>query len=95
MMLPVICIRHPGTRDKRFSGSNCFYINMFIANHLRNKILCSQRNGHIIQIWGRIPRNKGLLEGIFCLCGVNVMHVLDPLFFTSSHGVGRLTAYQV
>jgi len=31
------------------------------------------------------------LEGIFCLCVENVMHVLDLFFyFRSSHGVGTL-----
>jgi len=38
---------------------------MCIANHFRNKILCSQRNGHIIQILGRIPRKKQLFRGDF------------------------------
>jgi len=33
---------------------------------------------------------KGFSRGIFCLCVENVMHVLDPFFFISSHRVGRL-----
>jgi len=32
---------------------------------------------------------------MFCLCVENVMHVLDPLFFKSSQGVGRLITYKV
>ena len=35
------------------------------------------------------------IKGIFCLCVENVMHVLDPFFFTSSHGVGKLFTYKV
>jgi len=38
---------------------------MYIINHFRNKILCSQRNGHTIQILGRIPWKKGLKSGDF------------------------------
>jgi len=53
---------------------------MCIVNHFRNKILCSQRKGHIIQILGRIHEKKDFIEEIFRLCAVNVMHVLDPFF---------------
>jgi len=34
-------------------------------------------------------------EGIFCFCVENVMHVLDLLFFKSSHSVGRLFTHKV
>jgi len=68
---------------------------MCIVNHFRNKILSSQRNVHIIQILGRMPPKKDYVEGIVRLCVENVMHVLDPFFFRSSHGVGRLFTYKV
>jgi len=55
---------------------------MSIANHFRNKIVSAQRNTHIVQILCRVGYHpkKGFLEGIFCLCVENVMHVLVPFF---------------
>jgi len=55
---------------------------MSIVNHFRNKILSAQRNIQIIQILRRVPPKKDFLEGIFCLCVENFMHVLDPFFFS-------------
>jgi len=55
---------------------------MSSINHFRNKIVSAQRNIHIIQILCRVPPNRELLAGIFCLCIENVMHVLDPFDFS-------------
>jgi len=69
---------------------------MYIVNNFRNKILCSQRNGHIIQILGRIPPKKGLYRGDFWFVRrKRHARVRSGFFFRSSHGVGRLITYQV
>jgi len=48
-----------------------------------------------IHTYHRNTTIRGLLEGISCLHVGNVKHVLDPVFFISSHGVGRLFTYKV
>jgi len=68
---------------------------MYIVNHFRNKILCSQRNGHIMQILGRIPRKKGLYRGDFWFVRRKRHARVRSIFFRSRHGVGRLITYQV
>ena len=55
-MLPIICIRLPGTRDIRYSQTKAFFTLIF--NHFRNKIVSAQRNVHIIQILLRVPPKK-------------------------------------
>ena len=68
---------------------------MFIVDSFCNTIVSAQWNMHIIQILCRVPPERVFLEGIFCLCVENVVHVLDPFFFKLSHGVGRLFTYKV
>jgi len=65
---------------------------MHIVNHFRNKILCSQRNGHI-QMLGRIPRKKGLYRGDFWFVRRKRHARVRSAFFRSSHGVRRLITY--
>jgi len=78
-----------------FSDQTISYIHMYIVNHFRNKILCSQRNGHIMQILGRIPRKKGLYRGDFWFVRRKRHARVRSIFFRSRHGVGRLITYQV
>jgi len=68
---------------------------MYIVNHFRNKILCSQRNGHTRQILGWIPRKKGLCRGDFWFVRCKRHARVRSFFFRSSHGAGRLITYQV
>jgi len=64
---------------------------MSVVNHFRNKTESAQRNVGIIQILCRVYHQKRN----FCSCVENIMHVLDPFFFRSSHGVARLFTYKV
>jgi len=64
---------------------------MSIVNYFRNKILSAQRNVLFMEILGRVLPKKCF----FCLCVENVMHVLHPFFFITSHGVGRFFTYKV
>jgi len=68
---------------------------MSIVNHFRNKIVSAQRNVHVIQILCRVPPNRGYFRGDFLFVRRKRHACARSVFFTSSHGVGRLFTYKV
>jgi len=76
-----------------FPDQTIFYFHTSIVNHFHNNILSAQRSIHIIEVLCRVPPKGVFLEGIIFVR--NVMRVLDPLFFISSHGVGRHFMYKI
>jgi len=76
-MLPIICIRLPGTRDIRSFQTKLFFASICALSITFATKFCSQRYNFRQDI-----TKKGLFRGDFCLCVENVMHVLDPFFFS-------------
>jgi len=54
---------------------------MSIVNHFRNKIVSAQRNVSY-KVYAGCHQKKDFLEGIFCLCVENVIHMLDLFLFS-------------
>ena len=94
-MLLIICTRLPGTRGFRYFRkklvftSICPLLITFTTNlYLHRETWISYK------IYAGCHQKGDFLEKIFCLCVENVMHVLEPFYFVSSHGVGRLFTYK-
>ena len=69
IMLPIISLRLPGTRDIRYFRTKlCFTSRRPLFNHFRNKIVSAQRNIHIIQILCPVPPNRGFYRDILFVC---------------------------
>jgi len=78
------------SRPNYFCTSICpLSINFAAKFNLRSETYISYK------VYSRYHQKWDLLEGILCLCVENVMHVLDPFFVISGHGVGRLFTYKV
>jgi len=97
-MLPIICIRLPGTRDIRYFQTKLFFtficallITFATKLYLPSETYISYR----YKFYAGYHQKGDFSEEIFCLCVENVMYVLGPLFFKSSYGVGRLFTYKV
>jgi len=59
------------------SGTNNFW-RPFVVTH--SEAVSAQRNTHSVQILYTVLLNNCFLEGNFCLCVENIMHVLDVFF---------------
>ena len=80
-MLPIICIRLPGTRDMRFfPDQTIFTFICALPVTFATKFYVPSETDISYKFYAGYHEKKEFLEGILCLCAVNVMHVLDPFF---------------
>ena len=95
-MLPLISIRLPGTRGIRYFQTTLFFTYMCaLLITFATKFYLPSETQISYKFQAGYHQKKDFSEGIFLLCVENVMHVLNPFFFRSIHGVGRLITYKV
>jgi len=80
-MLPIICIRRPGTHDTRYFQTKLIFTSICpLLITFATKLYLRSETYIAYKFYALYHQKGDFLEGIFCLCVENVMHLLDPFF---------------